>query len=107
MIRLEIVNEFKKDFEKVGEKLEKELPERYNKERYMKNRLEELNAILDIFEEKNIDFKIEIKEGWGKIFVFEIRGNKVFTNTYSKKKKKLDIYYYSDEYSCKPCRLKF
>ena len=77
----------------------------FSEERYLKNIEKEVGDILNIFNDKNIDFEIEMKDGWGLIYVFEIRGNKVFTHGF--KKGKLDVYYYSDEYSCKGCRLKF
>jgi hypothetical protein len=78
---------------------------RFSEERYLKNTEKEVKDILNLFNEKNIDFEIEIKDGWGLIYVFEIRGNKVFAPGF--KKGKLDLYYYSEEYSCKGCRLKF
>ena len=78
----------------------------FNEKLYIKRVNEEVNKIDEILSENNLKYNIEIKEGWGPIFVFELRGKKVFTNTYSNKKKKLEKYYYSDEYSCKQCRIK-
>ncbi|NLN25340.1 MAG: hypothetical protein GX163_06775 [Bacteroidetes bacterium] len=55
---------------------------------------------------KGIKSIIEEKENWGKIVVFELKGKKVFCSGY-KKNGKMDVWYYSDEYCCNQCRIKF
>ena len=104
MKRNEILELFKEDFEKNSKKVSsafKEYDEISLKAFYYKR----LNEILDILEEKKIEFTIEEKLGWGKIFVFYIKGKKVFCN--SIKNGKLSVYYYSENYSCKSCRIRF
>ena len=54
--------------------------------------------------EKNIDFVEEEKEGRGKIFVFYLKGKKVFAEH---ELGKIGIFYYSEDYACNPCRIKF
>ena len=44
----------------------------FSEERYLKNIEKEVGDILNIFNDKNIDFEIEMKDGWGLIYVFEI-----------------------------------
>lgn len=70
------------------------------KTRYMK----EYNNIAQYLEDRNIPFRVELKEGWGAIIRFEVKGKDIFANTF--KNGKPQMYYYSKDYSCKPCRIR-
>lgn len=48
----------------------------------------------------NVNGKVENKENWGQIFVFEYNGKKLFTDSYSPYKNEYVIYEYSNDYCC-------
>lgn len=58
--------------------------------------------VMNMLDSKHIAYTLEIKEGWGIIYVFNIGDKKVFTNHI--RKGELEVYYYSQDYSCKACR---
>lgn len=72
----------------------------------IERRIEERNKKIEkLLNEKGISNYREEKENWGTIIVFELKGKKVFSYNF-KKKDQLSVYYYSNEYSCSPCRIK-
>jgi len=63
------------------------------------------NDVCKMLEDKGIEYTVEVKENCGKIAVFYLKGKKVFT--YSFRKGKLDVFYYSEEDACNSCRIRF
>lgn len=73
----------------------------------MQERIENtLRKIENILDTKEIKYHREEKKGWGTIIVFEIKNKKVHCNGF-KKNLLLDVYYYNEDYCCKPCRIMF
>ena len=71
----------------------------YSKDDALKGYIAKSKDIMDILDGKDIKYTLEVKEGWGIIFVFNIGNKKLFTNNFVYGA--LDVYYYSDSYSCK------
>lgn len=63
------------------------------------------NDVCKMLEDKGIEYTIEVKELWGKIAVFYLNDKKVFTNSF--RRGKLEVFYYSEEYTCSSCRIRF
>lgn len=74
-------------------------------EKYEENKTREIETILDILDNEKIDYLPRRKQGWGVIVVFNLRGERVFTHGL-KENGEIDLYYYSEEYKCKPCKIK-
>lgn len=84
---------------KLSEKNQKELIER--------NLFKHQERVLLFLKSKHIIFEEKIKEKWGTIFVFTLRGKMIFICEIAIfKKGKPELWYYSDEYSCKRCYMK-
>ena len=75
-------------------------------EKYKQLIRNEVTEIIKILVRNNLEYELVKKIGWGIVFKFNLNGRKVFTQDYSFKKKKLVMYYWSDEYSCSPCYIK-
>lgn len=82
-----------------------DLTEEERRELIRKGREENNKKIEEKLNEFGIEFSKEEKEGWSTIYRFNLRGKDVFTNSF-KRNGELELYYYSEEYSCKSCRMK-
>lgn len=75
--------------------------EGYTKGEMLSYYLSNARYIISVLEKLGVEYTIEDKEGWGKIFVFNLGEDKLFTNSH--KYGVLDVYYYSKSYTCIPC----
>lgn len=75
-------------------------PEKFKEFHRLKSLVYESKVLELLQEEVGTNFTIEDKPNWGRIFVFEKEGKKVFTNDMNTSQTRLIIYLYSKEYSC-------
>jgi len=62
--------------------------------------------IEEILKKKHIRYSTQIKEKWGKIYTFTHKNKKIFTNSFTSKGN-LELWHYSNEYTCSRSFLKY